>query len=129
MSLLSSNNSMGLRVALVLLTAGACVALYLAPQGGRLPLICPLHWLTGLSCPFCGGQRMVRALLHLQWAEAWRCNRLLFTLLPYAGLWMLAQISPAVARRVPGWLYGRAASAALAALLLLWGVVRNVAGV
>lgn len=120
---------MGLRITLALLVAGLCVVLYLAPEGGRLPLLCPLHWLTGLSCPFCGGQRMVRALLHLQWAEAWQCNRLLFMLLPYVWLWLMAQMVPAVARRVPGWLYGRVASAALAALLLLWGVARNVAGV
>ncbi len=50
---------------------------------------CPFHLLTGWSCPACGNQRALHALLHGQIAEAWHFNRFLILSLPYfaAVLW------------------------------------------
>jgi len=56
---------------------------------GTLPFYpqCYLYRLTGLYCPGCGGTRCVSALLHLEPAEAWRKNALVFLMLPFLGLW------------------------------------------
>ncbi len=50
---------------------------------------CPFRLLTGWSCPACGNQRALHALLHGHIAEAWHFNRFLILSLPYfaAVLW------------------------------------------
>ena len=54
-------------------------------------LTCPLHWLTGLDCPFCGVQRMALALLHGNVAEAFWFNPGFAVGVPLVGLWWLWQ--------------------------------------
>lgn len=78
-------------------------------------LPCPFHVLTGLNCPFCGGQRMVWALLHGQWAEAFWLNPGLAIGAPLFGAWWLwkREISPQAALVTLG-------------IILLWGIFRNV---
>ena len=41
---------------------------------------CPLLWLTGYSCPFCGSTRALHHLLHAHIAQAWQYNKLIFFL-------------------------------------------------
>lgn len=76
---------------------------------------CPLHQLTGLNCPLCGGQRMVVALWHGQVTEAFWLNPALFIAAPLcAVLWIWR---------------GRPNSRTLLialTLTLVWGVVRNL---
>lgn len=78
-------------------------------------LPCPFHVITGLNCPLCGGQRMLVALWHGQWTEAFWLNPGLAIGLPLVVVW---------------WLWHRElSSAALLVTLvfmLLWGVVRNI---
>ena len=78
-------------------------------------LPCPFHLLTGLDCPFCGGQRMIVELLHGHFATAFWLNPALFVGVPVVALW---------------WWYKREISSRTAFFLLcmalLWGVTRNV---
>lgn len=80
-------------------------------------IICPFHWLTGLNCPFCGAQRMLVALWHGQLAEAFWLNPGLAVGVPLAGAW---------------WLWKREISSRTALVMvgitILWGIVRNIAG-
>ncbi len=81
-------------------------------------LICPFHWLTGLNCPLCGAQRMAVALLHGHVGEAFWLNPALMVGVPVAAAYWLWR------REVtPG------AAFAGVALLLAWGVVRNILSV
>ena len=59
---------------------------------------CPLHSLTGLDCPTCGGLRAAHQLLHGHVRTAFALNPILFFALPIAGLFL---IRPALAR--PRW--------------------------
>ena len=43
---------------------------------------CPLYTHFDVKCPFCGARKMVMALLHLNFTEAFNANQLLFILLP-----------------------------------------------
>ena len=59
---------------------------------------CPLHSLTGLDCPTCGGLRAAHLLLHGQFRAAFALNPFLFFALPVVALLL---IRPALAR--PRW--------------------------
>ena len=78
-------------------------------------LTCPLHWLTGLDCPFCGAQRMVLALLHGNVVEAFWLNPGLAVGAPLAAVW---------------WLWHREISSqaafAMLCIALAWGIFRNI---
>ncbi len=78
-------------------------------------LICPFHWLTGLSCPFCGAQRMFLELLQGHVVEAFWLNPALLISLPLVGSW---------------WLWKRQISSRAAFVMLIltlvWGVARNI---
>lgn len=64
----------------------AMSALYLIdPSSTSVPL-CPLHALTGLWCPFCGGTRAVHALLHGDIGTALHDNVLLVCAIPVVAL-------------------------------------------
>ena len=76
---------------------------------------CPLHSLTGLDCPTCGGLRAAHLLLHGHLRDAFRMNPLLFFALPILALFLLR---PALAR--PRWIPWTAL-----ALLLVYFILRN----
>jgi hypothetical protein len=59
---------------------------------------CPLHALTGLDCPTCGGLRAAHRLLHGHLRAAFAMNPFLFFALPALALLFLR---PALAR--PRW--------------------------
>ena len=44
---------------------------------------CAFHTLTGFSCPACGSQRVLHALLHGRWQEALAFNWFLIVSIPY----------------------------------------------
>lgn len=78
-------------------------------------LSCPLHLLTGLNCPFCGAQRMILALLHGRFIEAFWLNPGLAIGLPAVVAW---------------WLWKGELSTTAATVVLLctiaWGIFRNL---
>ena len=78
-------------------------------------LPCPFHMLTGFDCPFCGGQRMVLALLQGHWTEAFWLNPGLAVGAPLVGAW---------------WLWKREITSRAAFVILCiavaWGVLRNI---
>ncbi len=89
---------------------------------------CPFLMLTGQKCPGCGSQRALHALLHGDAAGAVRHNAALVVAVPLL-LWLLVAEClrtrhPALyARMSPHWL-----PAAVLVLVLLWWLLRNLAG-
>lgn len=76
---------------------------------------CPLHSLTDLDCPTCGGLRAAHLLLHGHLRAAFALNPLLFFALPIIALFCLR---PALAR--PRWIPWAALG-----ILIAWFVWRN----
>lgn len=67
---------------------------------GRYP-VCPLHALTGLWCPFCGGLRATHDLLTGQLAAAVGENALVVVGFPLlALLWLLRRSPPSSSRTI-----------------------------
>lgn len=93
-------------------------------------LPCPLHQWTGWQCPFCGGQRMVQALMHGELMTAFNYNPLLMCTLPLILLGGFRLLFPEMAKRHPH-ATGRVLFTDKALFLylityFLWGIIRNI---
>ena len=93
-------------------------------------LPCPLYQWTGWQCPFCGAQRMMQALMHGDFVQAFNYNPLLMCALPFLLLGGFRLLFPQVAKRHPN-ATGRVffTDKALFVYLIvsfLWGIVRNM---
>lgn len=78
-------------VAATIAVAGIAVGLYsFDPSATRWAPKCLFHELTGWACPGCGLQRALHALLHGDFAAAWRFNPFLLVGIPYLSLVLLA---------------------------------------
>lgn len=94
------------------------------PTRTHVPL-CPLHALTGIWCPLCGGLRAVDALAHGQLSVAAHDNVLLVAALPLA-LWLWADWVVRTRAGRPGRRWSPAATLAAIGVLAVFTVVRNL---
>ncbi|MBW7905397.1 MAG: DUF2752 domain-containing protein [Phycisphaerae bacterium] len=110
------------------LLAAAAVLLYTVdPAGGHWFPPCPFHALTGLHCPGCGSLRAMHRLMHGRLFEAFRCNPLMVAILPFVSYAALrTAVEHWLGRRLPGMRPNHVAIYALAALMVAYGVARNV---
>ena len=117
------------------ITAIVCVVAFLTfyyifnpVESGFMPQ-CVFHRLTSLSCPGCGSQRMLHAVLHGNIRQAFEANAFLTIISP--GLLFLIWLE--TQRRRRSRLYARVYSVwfiyTVTALLLVWFVVRNILGI
>ena len=93
----------------------------------HLSIPCPFHAIPGLQCPGCGVTRMCLALLRLDVSGAWKANPVLLLLLPLLG-GLLGYRAVVYVRRgsVPTARWETLVWSGMAAVLLLWGVWRNI---
>lgn len=113
---------------LVVLGAAAAVVVAFDPVHHDVPL-CPLHAVTGIWCPFCGGLRAVWLLAHLQVGAAASSNLVLFAAAPYVAWrwWRVVTQHPPAALRWRGRVVPQAAiSVAVIVLLVAYTVLRNL---
>ena len=119
----------------VAVLAGGVLLHFYAPAALHLPA-CPFHQLTGLYCPGCGSTRALHYLLNLDLATALRCNLMFVVFLPFLALWFGSRAlrafrlwrgpAPAPVFDLPVFDLSVTNSWLLAALMLAWGVVRNL---
>lgn len=110
---------------------GASVLLHLRdPNASGSYLFCPWLVLTGTYCPGCGGLRAVNALTHADLGRAASSNLLLVGAVPLLVVLWLRWVSDRWRGvvRVTGGRRGVACAAALAAVLALFWVLRNLPG-
>ena len=116
---------------MLLLTLAAAVVVYYfvdPSDAGRIPLPqCPLRLFTGLSCPLCGMQRSLHALLHGHLVEAFSYNYLLVPLILLTIVIIIAHYTHTKAltpiRQLAD---NRKAQIAALIILIAWGVLRNI---
>lgn len=120
-----------LKTILAIAAAAALLAVYFAadPSAQRWMPVCVLRQTTGVSCPGCGTQRAVHALLHGDIAAAWGFNALFVVLIPVVAflVWVETQRRrrPQLYMRV----YGKWTAVAAIAVLAGWMLLRNLLGV
>lgn len=109
-----------------LLAALAAVYFLFDPMEAKWMPKCMFYMVTGWECPGCGSQRAVHALLHGDIADAFRANAMLLVMIPLlivlAFLELFGNRGSGLYRR----LHHPALILAIAAVIILWGVVRNL---
>jgi hypothetical protein len=111
--------------------AAATVALHVRdPHVTHSWGVCPLHALTGLYCPGCGGLRGVNDLTDGHLGQAASSNLLMVLAIPFAlvafGRWSYAAWTGREVRAIPA--LPRAVKAGLVVLAVGFTVVRNLPG-
>lgn len=99
------------------------------PSKGVLFPKCPIKMLTGYSCPGCGSQRAVHALLNLDFVEAFRQNALMTVSLPFIALLVYSEATRQKHRKLYMALSGKVAIAAYIVVIFTWWIGRNIMGI
>jgi len=89
---------------------------------GFVAPLCPLHALTGLNCPACGGLRMTHDLLRGDLSAAVTDNVFLLIGLPLLAAWMVSR------RRARKPIMPISAIIVITVAVLTWTVIRNLPG-
>lgn len=89
---------------------------------------CPIHFLTGWDCPGCGSQRALHALLHGRVEEAFHHNAFILLFMPFLILFGISEYNRTKWPRLYRKLTHPALLFTITALILLWGVGRNLVG-
>ena len=89
---------------------------------------CPFKLITGFSCPGCGIQRFIHAVLHGHWHEAIAYNYYLVYSLPYAALFVVAWIMPRgnAKERLSGIIENEYVVWFYIITFFLWLIIRNI---
>jgi hypothetical protein len=88
---------------------------------------CPVHYLTGWSCPGCGSLRAIHALLHGNLPQAWAMNPLTIVLLPFVAYGLLSELLVGFGGRgLPQPRLSSSAIHSLGCIIVLFGVIRNL---
>ncbi len=107
----------------ILIFSGLTLLLLLSR--GAFHFICPFREITGLRCPGCGNTNALLAAAHGKFYDAFMCNPMFFPEVALAAAGVIrisvlyikkSRLSKAVS----------AVFAAGAALILIWGIVRNI---
>lgn len=89
---------------------------------------CPVRLITGLSCPACGIQRALHALLNGHIAQAAAYNYYLIYALPYTAALIAARIMPQskARQKARDILESRTAIGIYVVSFCLWFIIRNI---
>ena len=96
-------------------------------DSGLMPR-CPIKALTGFDCPGCGSQRMIHALLHGDFAGAWRRNPFLIVMIPVMLAALVAELWRSRFPRLNRVILSPASIALIIAATAIWTICRNIGG-
>lgn len=92
-----------------------------------ITLKCPLHFFTGIYCPGCGVTRMFVNMFHREIYKAFRSNCAVFLCLPFLAVFFLIRAYGYIKTGVPTYNTPmKIMATAMAALLLIFGLLRNI---
>lgn len=104
----------------------ACLYFWVDPGQSEWVPKCPFRLLTGFDCPACGNQRALHALLHGEWATAWRFNPFALLSLPYiTAVCYTSVANGACARRMRAVVQHPQVVMGYLVLVVCWWVLRN----
>ncbi len=100
-------------------------ALFFLLSRGAVHFVCPFREITGLRCPGCGNTNALLAAARGEFYEAFMCNPMFFPEAALAAAGVICLSALYIKNTRPS----KAAAAVFivgAALILLWGIVRNI---
>jgi hypothetical protein len=104
-----------------------CVYYFYDPSSAGWAWKCPMKALTGYDCPSCGNQRLVHALLHGRFVEAFHHNPFTMLSLPYLiPLMLTLKSNKGFPLKVRNVVQAPVALYIYAAAICVWWVLRNV---
>lgn len=115
-------------VGLIFLIGAITLYFNVSPTSSRWFPQCPFRLLTGWSCPGCGIQRALHALLHGHWGEALSYNYFFVISIPYAAMVAAAYVIRKTAHndRLANFLECRTFALFYVVCFLIWFFVRNI---
>ena len=118
------------KIALLVLACMAGAAFYYVYNPTEVTLVprCLFKQLTGWSCPGCGMQRFLHAMLHGRVFEAISYNYLLVFLLPYTSLFALEQLvlTGKAQQRLKAIVEGKVMTYFCCIMAPAWTLLRNI---
>lgn len=87
---------------------------------------CIVHAVTGYDCPGCGLQRMIHALLHLDFYGAWHANAFLLCSLPYLAFMVLVDMRRHSWTKLYQAVNSMPAIIIYSVAIIAWGIGRNL---
>lgn len=123
-------NNRGICIVLLIVCVTCLLFWYVDPVSTVFVPKCPFKLLTGLSCPSCGTQRALHALLHGDVIAALRFNPFMLYSIPYVSCLVLTKyvLRGVAAERWHKRLVNRWLVWLYVVLFCLWWIVRNVWG-
>lgn len=117
-------------VSVLLVIAGGVVFYFTCdPMESRFMPQCLFHRLTGLQCIGCGSQRMFHALLHGDITGAFKANVFGFLSLPFIIFMIWLETRRTRHPRLYKKVFSPVAITIIIFLMMIWFVVRNIAGI
>lgn len=120
-------------VAPALAVAAGCLAaafVYVADPtrpGGIPGVVCPSKALFGITCPLCGGTRMVYSLMRLDLTAAVHYNAVVLAASPlFVWLFVAWTVGRWRGSRPRTWVHWRGAPWVVGVVLAVWAVLRNL---
>ena len=107
----------------ILIFAGSTLLLLLSR--GAFHFICPFREITGLRCPGCGNTNALLAAARGEFYDAFMCNPMFFPEAALAASGVICLSALYIKKARPSKAVS-AVFAAGAALILMWGIIRNI---
>lgn len=114
----------------LIVAAIVCVYLWIVEYTGIMPR-CPINWATGLDCPGCGSQRAFLAFMKGDFRNAILSNLIVLPALMYVGMLFVCWLCPEseTLQRIYRRITTPRVLACIAALMVVWMIVRNMFGI
>lgn len=97
------------------------------PMSSDFAPFCPFHRLTGLSCPACGNQRALHAVLHGHFLEGIGYNLFLNLSVPYFLAILYGEVfGGQIAEHIRKFTHSPITISVFCVLTILWWVIRNM---
>lgn len=113
----------------IIIAAGivlSAIYFFINPYGSQFAPKCIFHLLTGFDCAGCGSQRMLHALLHADFANAWNANPFLLIVSPYLILWIWVETDPDANPNLHRRMNSLTTIIIILATALCWTILRNL---
>lgn len=87
---------------------------------------CVFHSVTGWDCPGCGSQRMIHALLHADFAAAWKANAFFLIASPVLALMAVAACFRTRLPRLYRFVNSLPVIISICSAIVIWTIARNL---